>query len=59
MDFSAFVDRRRCKNWAHKISSQKYLTNLKTCPANFSPSTERLISAHSELLSGDSEGQQL
>ena len=21
MDFSAFVDRRRCKNWAHKISS--------------------------------------
>ena len=25
-EFSAFIDLRRCKNWAHKISSGKYLT---------------------------------
>ena len=25
-DFSVFLDMRRCKNWAHKIFSKKYLT---------------------------------
>ena len=49
---------RRYKNWAHKISSQKYLTNDLSCQCFLS--TGWLISAlHPELLSGDVENQQL
>ena len=33
MDFSAFLDMRRYKNWAHKISSWDIY--LKTCPTSF------------------------
>ena len=54
-NFSAPLDTRRCKNWAHKISNY-----LKTCSASFSQSTERLIpDLHPELLSGGVEVQQL
>ena len=30
-DFSAFLDMRRCKNWAHKIDSWKYLSEELFC----------------------------
>ena len=50
-DFSAFLDRRRYKNWAHKISSHEYL--FEELPCQFSQNTECLISAlHSGLLQG-------
>ena len=29
--FSAFLDMRRCKNWAHKICSWKYLSEELFC----------------------------
>ena len=57
-DFSAFLDMRRCTNWAHKIDPLNIY--LKTCSASFSPSTECLIPVlYLELLSGGVEGQQL
>ena len=52
MIFSAFLDLRRGKNWAHRNVPQipKY---LKTCSASFPQSTECLIpDLHPELLSG-------
>ena len=56
-DFSAFIDTRRYKTWAHKIGSWKY---LKICSASFSLGIECLIFALlSELLSGGVEIQQL
>ena len=49
MDFSAFLDRRRYKNWAHKAPENIYLS--KDLSSQFSGSTECLISAsHPELL---------
>ena len=58
-DFSAFLGERRCKNWAPKIFSWKYLT-VKACSAHFAQSTEGLISVlHLELLSEGVEGQWL
>jgi len=57
-DFGAFQDIRRNKNWLIK-SAPKMSNYLKTCSANFSQSTESLLSAlHPELLSGDVENQQ-
>ena len=57
-DFIAFLDVRRCKNWARKISSWKYLFEDLFC--QIFQSTEYLISdLHSELLLGGVEGQQL
>ena len=51
------VRRRRCKNWAPKISSWKYLTIWRPV---LPVSLEHLISVlHPELLSGGAEGQQL
>ena len=32
-DFSAFLDRMRYKNWAHKISPESFY--LRTCPVCF------------------------
>ena len=61
-DFSAFLDVRRCKNWAHKNQLLKRPNALKTCPASPHPppSIDCFFSAlHPELLSGDIEGQQL
>ena len=50
-DFSAFLDMRRYKNWAHKISSHEYL--FEDLPCQFSQNTECLVSAlHSGLLQG-------
>ena len=50
-DFSAFLDRRRYKNWAHKISSWEYLSEDLSC--QFSQSSECLIPGHhAELLQG-------
>ena len=50
--WSAFLDMRRYKNWAHKISSWEYLTLWRPVLPVFPSSTERLISAlHPELLS--------
>ena len=42
--FSAFLDKRWCKNWPHKKTAPENIY-LKTCPASFSKSTECLISA--------------
>ena len=59
-DFSAFLDTRKCKNWAHKNLLLKISNYLKTCSASFSQSAGGLLAAlHPELLSGDIEGQQL
>ena len=63
-EFSAFLDMRRYKNWAHKISSLEYLNYLKTCLASFSLSMACLISAVLrlllfEVLSGSVEDKQL
>ena len=56
-DFSAFLDMRRCKNWAQNLLLQ--ISNyLKACSASFSQSTEYLIpDLHPKLLSGGVEGQ--
>ena len=55
---SAFLDMKRGKDWAHKISSWKYLS--KDLSRQFSWSTKCLIPAlHTELLSWRVEGQQL
>ena len=54
-DFSAFLDTKRCQNWAHKSSPENiYLLR------QFSQSTECLPSdLHPELPTGGVEGQQL
>ena len=53
-DFSAFLDMRRCKKWAHKIFSSEDLF------CQFSQSAECLTpDLHPELLSGGVQGQQL
>ena len=50
-DFSVFLDVRRYKNWARKISSWEYLSEDLFC--QFSRSTECLIPGlHPELLQG-------
>ena len=57
-DFSSFLDTKRCKNWAHKIFSQQYLSEDLFC--QFSQSTECLTpDLHPQLFSGGVEGQQL
>ena len=43
-NFSAFLDMGRYKNWAHKISSWKYLTAWRPVLPVFPLSTEHLIS---------------
>ena len=59
-DFSAFLDVRRCKNWAHKNQLLKRPNALKTCSARYSSSAEAPIPGlHPELPSGDVKGQQL
>ena len=61
-DFSAFLDMRRYRNWAHKISFWKYLTIWRPVLPVFhwGQSTEYLISAlHPELLLGSVENQQV
>ena len=51
--WSAFLDMRRYKNWAHKIGSWEYLTVWRPVLPVFPSSTEFLISSlHPELLSG-------
>ena len=57
-DFGTFLALRRCKNWAQKIFSGKYLSE--GLFSVFPQSTECLISPpHPELLSGGVGGQQL
>ena len=57
-DFGTFLALRRCKNWAQKIFSGKYLCEGPFC--HLPQSTECLIPAlHPELLSWGVEGQQL
>ena len=59
-DFSAFLDVRRCKNWAQKNQLLKRPNALKTCSARYSSSAEAPIPGlHPELPSGDVKGQQL
>ena len=55
-EFSAFLDTRRCKNWAHKSSP----ANIRRPGLPVFQSTERRTpDRHPELLSGGVEGQQL
>ena len=57
-DFSAFLDARRCKNWAHK-NLLKISNDLKTCSASF-PRAQRASLQISTLSSfGGVKGQQL
>ena len=59
-DFSAFIDMRRYKTWAHKIGSWKYITIWRPVLPVFPLGTECLIFVLlSELLSGGVEIQQL
>ena len=53
-NFSAFLDMRRCKNWAHRSLLLKKFNYLKACSASFSQNTVNLIpDLYPELLSGD------
>ena len=53
-NFSAFLDMRRCKNWAHRSLLLKKFNYLKACSASFSQNTVHLIpDLYPELLSGD------
>ena len=54
--FSAFLDMGRCKDWAHKINSWKYLS--RDLFHQFSWSTKGRV-LHPELPSGRVKGQQL
>ena len=57
-DFSVFLDMERCKNWAHKIFSPKYLTIWRLVLLAFSQSTACLTpELHPELLSEGVEDQ--
>ena len=57
-DFSAFLDMRRYKNWAHKISSWKYLSEDLFCQF-FPEHRVPHFCSPPELLSGGVESQQL
>ena len=46
---SAFVDMRRCKNWAHNICSWKYLSEDLFCQFSRAQSTSFLISTLNSL----------
>ena len=59
-DLSAFLDMKRYKNWAHKISSPKNINVWRTVLPIFPRAQSASIpDLHPELLSGDAEGQQL
>ena len=47
-DFSAFLDMRRCKNWAHKVISWEYLTSWRLT-VHFSQSASFLLSTLNSL----------
>ena len=57
-DFSAFLDIRRYKNWAHKI---RYITVCRPVlsVASLPPQAQCLSAFHPELLSVGVESQQL
>ena len=58
-DISAFLDMGRYYNWAHKISTCKYLSEELSCQFFPVEKLEYLIALHPELLSGVVEGHQL
>ena len=59
-DFTAFLDIRRCKNWAHKICSWKYITSVGLFCQFFPEHTECFIpDLHPKLFSVGVEGLRL